>query len=108
MKNLIVILLSVLVIPLAFAIDLKTARTKGLVGETANGHIAAIHSKVSPEVEKLIVEINSKRINKFKAIAAKNKSDIKTVQDSVHKKIIHGLKSGSFYQNAKGAWIRKK
>ena len=46
----------------ALAIDLNAARTQGLVGEQADGFVAAVPGKpASAEVTKLVNEVNARR-----------------------------------------------
>ncbi len=51
----------------AFAIDLHSARSQGMVAEQANGYVKAVKS--SPEVEALVADVNAKRKAEYERIA---------------------------------------
>jgi uncharacterized protein YdbL (DUF1318 family) len=88
-----------------FALDLKEAKSKGLVGETITGYLAPV--KKTPEVEKLIAEINAKRKAMYEKIAKKNKTSLAAVEKLAGKKAIEKTPPGQYINLGKG-WIKKK
>jgi len=95
----------VLVAQPCFGLDLKEAKSKGLVGETITGYLAPV--KKNPEVEKLVAEINARRKAMYKKIAAKNRTSLTTVEQLAGKKAIEKTPPGQFINLGKG-WIKKK
>lgn len=89
----------------AFALDLQTARTQGLVGETLTGYVAVVKS--TPEAEALAAEINAKRRAEYARIAAANGQSADVVGKLASEQIINGLPSGSYYKDAGGAWKKR-
>ena len=89
----------------AFAIDLQTAKSRGLVGETPSGYLEAV-KKPSAEVKALINDINAQRKQKFKDIATRNKTTLEAVEQLAGKKAIEKSKPGS-YVKIGGSWQRK-
>ncbi|HEB50768.1 MAG TPA: DUF1318 domain-containing protein [Desulfobulbus sp.] len=107
MKKYIVLLFLVLslVCQPAFAIDLKTAKTRGLVGETATGYLAPVKAP-SPEVAKLIRTINAKRKQQYEKIARRNKTSLQAVEILAGKKAIEKTPPGQFIK-INGVWKKK-
>ena len=70
----------------ATALDLSTAKAQGLVGETASGYLAPVKS--TPEAQKLVKDINTKRKEHYKQIAQRNKTPLNTVEQLAGKKAI--------------------
>ena len=89
----------------ALAIDLQTAKTKGLVGETATGYLAPVKAP-SGEVKKLIADINGKRKTQYQKIAERNKTSIKAVEQLAGKKAMQKSGPGSYIKPG-GAWQKK-
>jgi uncharacterized protein YdbL (DUF1318 family) len=88
----------------AMAIDLQDAKAKGLVGETATGYLAPVKS--TPEVQKLVNDINAKRKQHYKQIAQRNKTQLNAVEQLAGKKAIEKTPPGQFV-NINGSWKKK-
>jgi uncharacterized protein YdbL (DUF1318 family) len=88
-----------------FGLDLKEAKTRGLVGETITGYLAPV--KKTPEVEKLVAEINAKRKAMYEKIARKNGTSLDAVEKLAGKKAIEKTPPGLFINLGKG-WLKKK
>lgn len=88
-----------------FAIDLQTAKNKGLVGETPSGYLEAV-TQPSAEVSALVNDINAKRKQKFKEIAARNQTSLEAVELLAGKKAIEKTDPGH-YVKIGGSWKRK-
>ena len=89
----------------AYSVDLQTAKSQGLVGETPEGYLAAIKSP-SAETKALIESINLKRKQKYQEIAARNKTSLQTVEQLAGKKAIEKSKPGSYIKQG-GSWQKK-
>ena len=96
--------LSLLLITPAFALDLGEAKSKGLVGETSKGYIAAV--KPSGEVNALVKDINSQRKAHYQKIAQKNKISLEAVEVRAGQKAISKTPSGQLV-NSGGGWQTK-
>lgn len=107
MKKLNILLASclLLIAQTAFAIDLQTAKSQGLVGESSNGYLEAVKAP-SAEVQALMKEINDKRKQKYLEIAARNKITLKDVEQLAGKKAIEKSEAGS-YIKVDGTWKQK-
>ena len=88
-----------------YALDLPTAKQKGLVGETPSGYLEAVKSP-SPEVTALIDSINSQRKQKYKDIAARNNTSLEAVELLAGKKAIEKSGPGNFVKIG-GSWQQK-
>lgn len=89
----------------ALAIDLRTAKARGLVGETATGYLAPIKPP-SPEVAKLIQAINVKRKQRYQEIAKRNGTSLQAVELIAGQKAIEKTPPGQFVK-IKGKWRKK-
>ncbi len=88
----------------AFALDLATAKAQGLVGETVTGYLAPV--KATPEVQKLVADINAKRKAMYEKIAKKNGTTLQAVELLAGKKAIAKTPPGQFINLGKG-WQKK-
>ncbi len=88
----------------AMALDLQTAKAQGLVGETTTGYLAPV--KATPEVQKLVNNINAKRKQHYQQIAKRNKTPLNAVEQLAGKKAIEKTPSGQFI-NINGSWQKK-
>lgn len=98
------IVLSVLMIAPAYALDLGAAKSKGLVGETTTGYLAAV--KASKDVNALVSDINGKRKAHYQKIAKKNKISLEAVEVRAGQKAISKTSSGN-YVNTGSGWEKK-
>jgi uncharacterized protein YdbL (DUF1318 family) len=99
------LVLTVMTIFPAFALDLKEARATGHVGETTKGYVAVI--KTSPEVEELAATINAKRKQEYARISQENGQSVDVVAKVAAEQIINNLDEGSLYQAVDGSWRRR-
>lgn len=105
MKRLTLILAALLTSFSAWALDLETAKSKGLVGEQSNGYLGLVVTNA--EAAKLINEINSKRKQKYSEIAAKQKTALANIENIAGSKLIERAQQDKeYYQTADGKWTR--
>lgn len=88
----------------AFALELDEAKAAGLVGETNMGYIAAV--KPSPEVDALIISINSQRKVYYQDIATKNDISLQAVEARAGLKAVEKTAPGG-YVNTGDGWLQK-
>jgi hypothetical protein len=89
----------------AYAIDLQTAKSQGLVGETPGGYLSAVTSP-SAETKALIESVNLKRKQKYQEIAASNKTSLQAVEQLAGKKAIEKSSPGSYIKQG-DSWQKK-
>jgi hypothetical protein len=89
----------------AFALDLETARTKGLAGEVDNG-LLAVPPGAGAEAQELITTINNSRRAEYAKVAAKNNLTLDAVGGMMYQKIYSRLPAGTWVQ-IQGRWIKK-
>ena len=106
MKKIItLILLSFLLIcQPSFALDLKTAKAQGLVGETATGYLAPV--KATPAAQQLVNAINAKRKQHYQQIAKRNKTALSAVEQLAGKKALQKTPAGQFIKVG-SVWKKK-
>jgi len=88
----------------AHALELGDAKSRGLVGETNTGYIAALKS--SPEVDALVADINSQRRAHYQQIADKNGISLRAVEARAGLKAIEKTPEGEFVNTGAG-WQKK-
>ena len=99
-----VALAAMLVVVSAFALDLSSAKSLGLVGETESGYLAKVSG--DGEVTALVNEINAKRKAQYQNIARENGISLSNVELLAGKKAIEKTPAGQYVQVA-GSWLKK-
>jgi uncharacterized protein YdbL (DUF1318 family) len=89
----------------ALGLSLEEAKTRGLVGEKANGYLGVVNPG-SPDAEALTKEVNEKRRQAYQDIASRNKTQLAAVEALAGEKAIQNSKPGHFVQGPAG-WTRK-
>ncbi|MGI6655783.1 MAG: YdbL family protein [Desulfobulbus sp.] len=88
-----------------WALDLRTAKAQGLVGETPTGYLAAV-GPASAEAEQLIRKINEQRRKEYQALAQRNNVALGSVEQLAGKQAMEKTPSGQ-YIHLNGAWVKK-
>ena len=96
--------LSLLLALPAFALELGDAKSRGLVGETYSGYLAAV--KPSGDVNSLVESINSQRKAHYQKIAKKNGISLQAVEVRAGQKAIGKTPAGQ-YVNSGSGWQKK-
>jgi len=86
------------------ALTLDAAKQQGLVGEQPDGLLGVV--KATPDANSLVQSTNAERLEKYKAIAAKNGTDVSAVQALAGKKLVEQAPAGE-YVMAGGGWTKK-
>lgn len=89
----------------AFALDLETARAKGLVGEVDNGYIA-IPPGAGTEAQQLVETVNKQRQTVYSEIATKNGISVEVTGQRTFEKRYPDFPAGTWVK-IKDAWSKK-
>ena len=89
------------------ALDLDTARARGLVGEQNDGYVGAVSASPSADVKALVAEVNGKRRAAYADIAKKNGTAPDAVAALSGQKLIERAPPGQWIGD-KGRWTQKK
>ena len=89
----------------AFALDLETARNKGLVGEVDNGYIA-IPPGAGTDAQQLVSTVNKERLAAYADIATKNGISVDVAGKRTFEKRYPGFPAGTWVQIL-GKWSKK-
>jgi len=89
----------------AWALDLKSAKAQGLVGEKQSGYLGAVKS--SAGVKELITQVNEARKVHYKKIAKRNATSLEVVEVLAGKKAIEKAAVGHYVESASGSWVKK-
>lgn len=100
------ILSSVVTLHSAWALTLEEAKSKGLVGETLTGYLAAV-SAPTGEVQGIIASVNAQRRQKYAEIAQRNRTSVAAVEALAGQKAVDATAPGNFVQKPNGSWARK-
>lgn len=88
----------------AWALDIDQAKSKGWVGETPTGYLAAI--KRNSEVKALVKDINQKRKVKYQEIANQHKVQLEKIERLAGEKLVNkAIQSGQKYMTDGGKWL---
>ena len=90
----------------ALALDLSTAKDKGLVGETREGLVAVVNPPADPEIRELVERVNDGRMNVYKKTANRQDISVDKVQKLAAQKLINKAEPGHYIKK-NGGWIRK-
>jgi len=104
LKKVFLITLMLIMAP-AWALDLKQAKSQGLVGEQRNGYLGMVVD--NPEARRIVKEVNAKRKKLYQNLANKNKVALAGVEQLGGEKAIAKTKAGHFIQNSAGKWVKK-
>ena len=107
MKRIIVAIGLLMLLQNAWAIDIRTAKAEGLVGEANTGFIAAVRSPANAEVRALIADVNNKRRAQFQRTAQKTGTTVAQVANRFYELAVQKTARGHFYQDAAGRWKKK-
>ena len=91
----------------AFAISLHEAKSSGLVGERNDGYVGYVVTPPSAEVKVVVKDVNNKRKAKFSESAKSNNVQIGQVSSRFYQRAVSATKTGQYYQDASGAWVKK-
>jgi len=89
----------------AFAMSVEEAKTKGLVGEKANGYLGVVNPG-SQEAQSLTNEVNKKRRQAYADIATRNRTQLDAVEALAGEKAIQNTKPGHYVEGP-GGWTKK-
>lgn len=99
-----VLLISLVLSTPAFALDLDTAKDNGWVGERYTGYLGVV--KAESGVKALVDDVNQKRTQAYKDLAAKNNISLQEVEKIAGKKVIEKTKPGNLIDLGNG-WLAK-
>ena len=107
MKKIVAAIGLLLLLQNAWAIDIRTAKDQGLIGEANTGYIAAVQSPAGAEVRALIADVNEKRKAQFSETAKKTGITVELVASRFYELAVQRTAAGHYYQDIKGAWKKK-
>jgi uncharacterized protein YdbL (DUF1318 family) len=99
--------LALAVAPAADALDLDTARARGLVGEQTDGFVGLVEGQGSDEARRLVAEVNAKRRAHYEQIAREQGTPVAAVAALAGQKLIERVPAGTWIGN-NGRWYQKQ
>ncbi|MCH2038677.1 MAG: YdbL family protein [Rickettsiales bacterium] len=90
-----VIVLALSISSTAHALDLQTAKSKGLIGEMHTGYLGVVEA--NKEVEALVADINAKRKAAYQKISNENGQPLHVVESLAAKKLYNKLKPSEYF-----------
>ncbi len=107
MKKIFAVIGLMLLIQNAWAIDIRDAKARGLVGEANTGYIGAVQANASAEVRALVADVNAKRKASFQGTAKKTGASVAQVANRFYEIAVQKTAAGHYYQDAGGRWRQK-
>jgi hypothetical protein len=96
-------------IPLAFAQEaLGPAKAAGYVGERPDGLLGIVVPNPPEEVPDAVGRINAERLDRYRAIAAKNNVPIEEVQAAAGAELVNRTPTGQFVMTPARKWVMKQ
>ena len=81
---------------------------QGLVGEKLNGYVGIVTATPTPEVKKMVDEINLRRRASYQGIADKTSgASLSAVEKLAAEKLIKKTPSGQYVETSPGQWVKK-
>lgn len=106
MKQLTLLLATLLLSLSCWALDLDAAKQMGLVGEQTNGYLGLIATSHN-EAAALVTEINQQRKQRYQEIASRQNTPLVNIESLAGDKLVQKAASdGHYYQTASGSWAR--
>lgn len=90
----------------AFAADLDQAKSRGLVGERADGYLGLVDESAPADVRSMVADVNAKRRSEYQRIAANNDLELAQVEALAGKKAIEKTRPGDWIL-LNGRWQKK-
>ncbi|HAU29645.1 MAG TPA: DUF1318 domain-containing protein [Rhodospirillaceae bacterium] len=86
---------------------LDDAKVQGLVGERYDGYVAPVREDVPQDMLPSIESINNERLERYEAIAERNRLELQAVQGLAGEKLIEMTPEGQYVMPQEGQWVRK-
>ena len=90
----------------AWADNLATAKTQGLVGEQADGLLGIVTTPTA-ELKALVSDVNTRRLALFAQIAAKNGQSLDAVKAVSGEEFMNRTPAGQYIRTPQGTWQKK-
>lgn len=99
------LVLTVGLVQAALAMDLNTAKAQGLVGERPDGYLGIVRQ--AGGVAALVNDINNRRRTEYQALARRNGTSLRAVEQVVGQKLVSRAGRGEYVMTPSGQWVRK-
>ncbi|NNE84005.1 MAG: YdbL family protein [Alphaproteobacteria bacterium] len=86
---------------------LDDARAQGAIGERFDGFAAVRDPGASPDIRKLVEDINAKRRKLYNDVSTKEGTTIDAVGRIYARQIVGIVPAGTWILNENGQWVRK-
>ncbi|MES1150914.1 MAG: YdbL family protein [Dongia sp.] len=108
-KSWLAVLAFAVLLPIAAHADsLDSARAAGLVGERPDGYVDFVTPNPTPDVQKLVNDINAQRRKVYEKLAGEKGVPVEEVGAlAAEKTISQKLQAGMYYMNSAGQWVQK-
>jgi len=90
-----------------YAATFQEAKSQGLVGELPNGYIAAVQPNASPDIQRLVNDVNLKRREAYRQKASANGWSLDQVEAVAGKAQVENARSGEYVKTSvNGSWTK--
>jgi uncharacterized protein YdbL (DUF1318 family) len=91
----------------ALALDLKTAKDKGLLGEERDGYVAVVESPAGDDVRRLVRKINKQRTASYRNQSLEQGTPERIIRERAFRNIFQDMPSGHYFKNENGEWEQR-
>jgi uncharacterized protein YdbL (DUF1318 family) len=106
-KVLLALIAGSMLVSVAAAADLSTAKSQGWIGEQANGYLGLVRSGAPADIRALVADVNKKRKARYQQTANKHGTALREVEKVGGKTTIAKTAPGNFIKDASGRWRKK-
>ena len=106
-KMLLAFIAGAMLVSVAAAADLNTAKSQGWIGEQANGYLGLVRSGAPADIRALVADVNKKRKARYQQTANKHGTALSEVEKVGGKTTIAKTARGNFIKDAGGRWRKK-
>lgn len=106
-KLIIALLAGGMLVTVAAAADLGTAKSQGWIGEQANGYLGTVRAGAPADIKALVAEVNKKRKARYQQTASRHGTRLSEIEKVGGKTTIAKTLPGNFIKDSSGRWRKK-
>lgn len=96
-----------MLVSVAVAADLGTAKSQGWIGEQANGYLGLVRSGAPADIKSLVAEVNKKRKARYQQTANKHGTALGDIEKVGGQTTIAKTLPGNYIKDGSGRWRKK-
>ncbi|MEG3638210.1 YdbL family protein [Magnetococcus sp. PR-3] len=107
LRRIVPFLMAMMLATTLHASPLNDAKQAGYLGEKGDGYVGLVSNNAPSSIKQLMQEINLKRRAKYRQIAGKNGTSLRSVEGIVGQKLLDRTPRGTYMLSPSGSWVKK-